>query len=51
MNSPCLSVVVTILEEFFVNSTYLLFSCDGSMLMNVGPTHDGLIDPIYKEYL
>ena len=29
----------------------LFSSCGGNMLVNVGPTHDGLIDPIYEERL
>ena len=29
----------------------LLSSCGGNMLMNVGPTHEGLIDPIFEERL
>ena len=29
----------------------LLSSYGGNMLMNVGPTHDGLIHPIYEERL
>ena len=33
-----------------VNSVSL-FSCRGNMLMKVGPTHDGFIDPIYEECL
>lgn len=29
----------------------LRFSCGGNLLMNVGPTHDGRIIPIFEERL
>ena len=29
----------------------VLFSCGGNLLMNVGPTHDGRIVPIFEERL
>ena len=28
-----------------------LFSCGGNLLVNVGPRHDGTIDPIFEERL
>lgn len=30
---------------------YLLYSCGGNMLLNVGPRHDGIIDPLMQERL
>lgn len=29
----------------------LCFSCGGNLLMNIGPTHDGRIIPIFEERL
>ena len=34
-----------------LNLLLYLFSCDGNVLMNVGPTADGRIDPIFQERL
>ena len=28
-----------------------LYSCNGNLLLNVGPTHDGRITPIFEERL
>ena len=41
-----------IVFPLFVNYSLLYFlSCGGNLLMNVGPTHDGRIVPIYEERL
>lgn len=34
-----------------LNLLLYLFSCGGNVLMNVGPTADGRIDPIFQERL
>jgi alpha-L-fucosidase len=33
------------------NTTFFLHSCGGNLLMNVGPTRDGRIMPIFEEQL
>lgn len=30
---------------------HLFYSCGGNILINIGPTHDGMIVPIFQERL
>ena len=31
--------------------SFLVYSCGGNLLVNIGPTHDGRIIPIFEERL
>ena len=34
-----------------VHISVTFFSCNGNLLLNIGPTHDGRITPIFEERL
>lgn len=40
---------ISVMVIIFVNC--IIFSCGGNILMNVGPTHDGRILPVFEERL
>ena len=49
-------VPVALLKPFFFSFIFLillfsLISCGGNLLVNIGPTHDGRIVPIFEERL
>jgi len=48
----CLAHILFFIASFLVTSYLLLhFSTGGNYLLNVGPSHDGRIMPIFEEIL
>ena len=46
-----LILIIMIIQKRSWTFWFMLHSCGGNLLMNIGPTHDGRIVPIYEERL